>query len=649
MRAADNAMEETMAQTQVRHALAPLTADEISEAVSILRGDGRMPSRHRFVQVTLREPSKADVLAGREDIDREALAVLMDLDARLTIEATVSLTSGSVRAWDVITDGQPPITYEEMFGVHQACLESEEYVAAIRRRGITDLDLLMIDPWSAGSYVEPDTRRLARCLTWVRTSPDDNGYARPVENVIAHVDLHEMKVVDVEDHGLVPVPTMDGNYAPKYVGPLLDDLKPLEITQPDGPSFSVDGHEIAWQKWRLSVGFTPREGLVLHTVGWQDGDRLRPVLYRASCSEMVVPYGDPAPTHRRKNAFDVGEYNIGLLANSLELGCDCLGVIHYFDAVFADGQGNPFTIPNAICMHEEDYGTLWKHFDFRSGTTEVRRSRRLVISFFSTVGNYDYGFFWYLYQDGSIELECKLTGIVSTGALEPGTTSKYGELLNEDGLYAPIHQHFFSFRLDMDVDGSDNAIYEVHTEAEPPGPDNPYGNAFFSKSTHLKTESEAQQLVDPLSGRVWKIVNPAARNAVGNPTGYRLVPHANVASFPSPEASVSKRAGFMQKHLWVTPYSPGEMFAAGDYPNQHHGGAGLPEYTAGDRDISEGDLVVWYTLGSHHVVRPEDWPVMPVSRAGFTLQPIGFFDRNPALDVPKPQHAHANGAHCDGN
>ncbi|HUG16643.1 MAG TPA: primary-amine oxidase [Thermomicrobiales bacterium] len=637
-----------MVQMQTRNALAPLSAVEISEAAGILRMDVRMPARRRFVQITLREPNKADVLAGRDDIEREALVALMDLDARLTIEAVVSLTSGVVTAWDVISDGQPPITYDEMLGVHQACLESEEYVAAIRKRGDFDLDLLMIDPWSAGSYGEPDHRRLARCLTWVRTSEDDNGYARPVENVIALVDLHEMKVVDVEDHGLAPVPTMAGNYAPKYIGPLLDDLKPLEIQQPDGASFTVDGHEIAWQKWRLRVGFTPREGLVLHTVGWEEDGRVRPVLYRGSCAEMVVPYGDPAPTHMRKNAFDVGEYNIGLLANSLELGCDCLGLIHYFDAVFADGAGNPYTIPNAICLHEEDYGTLWRHFDFRTGSSEVRRARRLVVSFFSTVGNYDYGFFWYLYQDGSIELECKLTGIVSTGALEPGTTSKYGELLNDDGLYAPIHQHFFSFRLDMDVDGPDNAIYEVHAEAEPAGVGNALGNAFFSKATHLTTEAEAQQQIDPLRGRVWKIVNPAVRNAVGNPVGYRLVPHANVAAFAAPEASVSQRAGFIHKHLWVTPHEPGEMYAAGDYPNQHPGGAGLPAWTAGNRDISHGDLVLWYTLGSHHVVRPEDWPVMPVTRAGFTLQPIGFFDRNPALDVAKPQHVHGNGAHCGG-
>jgi primary-amine oxidase len=637
-----------MVQMQTAHALAPLTADEIRRAAALVRADARFPARARFIQISLQEPPKQQVLDGNDAIERQAHVVVMDLNARRTLEAVVSLDAGTVERWKTVTAGQPPITYAEMLGVHAACLASEEYRAALAKRGITDLELVMIDPWSAGVYGEPEDVRLCRCLTWVRTAPDDNGYARPVENVIAHVDLYEMQVVDIEDHGIVPVPQQDGNYLPKYIGEPRNDLKPLDIIQADGPSFTVDGHEITWQRWKVRVGFTPREGLVLHTVTWRDGDRERSVLYRASLSEMVVPYGDSAPTHRRKNAFDVGEYNIGLLANSLERGCDCLGEIYYFDAVFADNDGEPYTVPNAICLHEEDYGVLWKHFDFRTEQTEVRRSRRLVISFFSTVGNYDYGFFWYLYQDGSIELECKLTGIVSTGAVSPGVTPKYGELLNTDGLYAPIHQHFFSFRLDLDVDGPTNQVYEVHTEAEPPGPDNPLSNAFSSRATLLRNEAEAQQLIDPLSGRVWKIVNPGVKNAVGHPVGYRLVPHTNVAPFAAPDASVSKRATFMSKHLWVTPYAPDELFAAGDYPNQHPGGAGLPAWTAANRSIDSTDIVVWYTLGSHHVVRPEDWPVMPVSRAGFTLQPIGFFDRNPALDVPVP-HAHHNGhgGHCD--
>ena len=241
---------------------------------------------------------------------------------------------------------------------------------------------------------------------------------------------------------------------------------------------------------------------------------MRPILHRAALSDMVVPYGDPSKDHYRKNAFDAGEYGIGSLTNSLTLGCDCLGEIYYFDAVLNDGKGEPFTIPNAVCMHEEDYGILWKHTDWRTGQTEVRRSRRLVISSVATVGNYEYGFFWYFYQDGTIEMEIKLTGIINTAALDEGETPKYGTIVAPQ-LNAHIHQHFFNFRLDMCVDGEANSVYEVNTVAEPPGPDNPHGNAFYAEKTLLGTEHEAQRVVDPMRGRYWLVSNTSTNNALG--------------------------------------------------------------------------------------------------------------------------------------
>ena len=138
----------------------------------------------------------------------------------------------------------------------------------------------------------------------------------------------------------------------------------------------------------------------------------------------------------------------------------------------------PYPIRNAICLHEEDYGILWKHYEFRNETFEVRRSRRLVISFFTTVGNYDYGFFWYFYQDGTVEAEVKLTGIVVTSALPAGQEPRFGRRISSE-LMAPNHQHFFTLRLDMMVDGQNNTVHEVHAEGALAGPDNPYGGAFI--------------------------------------------------------------------------------------------------------------------------------------------------------------------------
>src|SRR5262249_1811508 len=154
-------------------------------------------------------------------------------------------------------------------------------------------------------------------------------------------------------------------------------------------------------------------------------------------------------------------------------------------------------IKNAICMHEEDYGILWKHWDFRTGDTQVRRSRRLVISSISRMGNYDYGFFWYLYQDGTIEAEVKSTGIIARAGVAPGETPGYGQLVAE-GVNGMIHQHFFNVRLDFDLDGTRNSVYEVHTESVPPGPDNPHGNGFLPIKTLLDREDRSPDLIDPL-------------------------------------------------------------------------------------------------------------------------------------------------------
>ncbi len=627
------------------HPLEPLTGEEIAAAVNIVRTERNLHERVRFASVALHEPPKEVVLNFKpgDHITREAFIILLDNADGATYEAVVSITGGKVTSWRHIPGVQPSIMLDEFFECEQAVKASPAFQEALRKRGITNADLVMVDPWSAGHYTdgERETRRLSRALSWVRSDPNDNGYAHPIEGVIAIVDLNKMEVVQVEDYGVVPLPPTDGNYTPEAVGQMRTDLKPLEVNQAEGPSFTINGHEVTWQKWHFRLGFTPREGLVFYTIGYEDQGKLRPILYRASLAEMVVPYGDPNPGHYRKNAFDVGEYGVGTLANALELGCDCLGYIHYFDAFMTDSRGNVVKMPNVICMHEEDYGILWKHIDWRTNQTEVRRSRRLVVSFIATVGNYEYGYFWYFYQDGTIQFEVKMTGIMNTGSLPPGEKSKYGQLVAPQ-LYAPIHQHFFNIRLDMMVDGLNNLVYEVNTEAEPPGPDNPHGNAYFAKSTLLSTESEAQRIIDPLAGRYWKVSNPDVINAVGDPVAYKLMPGENVLPFARPESNIYKRATFATRHLWVTPYNETERYPAGDYPNQHPGGAGLPDWTQANRSIENTNVVLWYTVGVHHIPRPEDWPVMPVTYYGFSLKPAGFFDRNPALDVPPPAHHHGD-------
>jgi primary-amine oxidase len=346
--------------------------------------------------------------------------------------------------------------------------------------------------------------------------------------------------------------------------------------------------------------------------------------------------------HWWKNAFDAGDVGLGLTANSLELGCDCLGEIVYLDAVKVDAAGTATTLRNAICLHEEDYGILWKHVDQPNGRSETRRSRRMVVSSISTVGNYEYGFFWYFYLDGTIQAEVKLTGIIQTQAVRPGERVPYANPVTPE-LAGPHHQHVFGFRLDFTLDGSANAVYEVDAVPVPTGPDNPYGNAFTAKSTLLETELQAQRMAAAEKSRYWKIVNHGVRNACGEPVAYKLVPaHANAPLLAQPDAAITARATFGTKHLWVTPFAADERRAAGDFPNQHPGGDGLPRWTAADRPVVDTDIVVWHTVGVTHFCRPEDFPVMPVEYTGFTLKPFGFFDANPALNLAPS----AGGDHC---
>ena len=627
------------------HPLDPLTPAEIAAACGVARDQMKLDRHERFAVVRLEEPSKAEVLAlvpGTPPARRAFLVVLNTATGR-SREVVVDIGAKTiVSEHDVPTGeapyGQPPVMVEEFFLCDEIVKADAGWRAAMRRRGLSDADMALaqIDPFSSGFFDRDFERgrRIVRAVSYYRSELKDNGYAHPIEGLVAVVDLIARKVVDlVDEEAAPPIPRTKHNYDPETWKDTRRDLKPLHITQPEGPSFTVNGWRVDWQNWSFRVGFTPREGLVLHRLSYRDGDRERPVIYRASVTEMVVPYADPTANHYWKSAFDAGEYGLGKLANALELGCDCLGHIHYFDIPAADDRGEPFVMKNAVCMHEEDYGILWKHYEFRNQLFEVRRSRRLVISFFATVGNYDYGFYWYLYQDGTIQLEAKLTGIIQTAAVAPGERYPWGGMVAE-GLGGPTHQHFFNARLHMMVDGERNTVTEHEFVPRPWGTDNPHGNVFDVTSRVLARERDAAREADGRTGRYWKISNTNAVNSVGNAPGYKLSVQPSPLMLAQEGSFVRSRGGFATRHVWVTRYDPAEKYGSGDYPNVHAGGDGLPRYVAQNRAIANEDIVVWHSFGHTHVCKPEDFPIMPVEYAGFTLRPNGFFAGNPAMDVP---------------
>ncbi|KAI3862856.1 hypothetical protein MKX03_013005 [Papaver bracteatum] len=618
------------------HPLDPLSAAEIAVAVGTVRSAGATPEERdsmRFIEVVLVEPDKSIIALADAYFfppfqpsllpkSKGGALVVYNKRSNETSIWIVELTQvhaatrggpnrGKVISSQVIPDVQPPMDAVEYAECEAVVKDFPPFQEAMRKRGILDMDLVMVDPWCVGYYSDKDapSSRLAKPLIFCRKESDcpmENGYARPVEGIYVLVDMQNMVVIEFEDRKLVPRPPVDPlrNYTAGQTRGGVDrsDVKPLQIIQPEGPSFRVKGQFVEWQKWNFWVGFTPKEGLVIYSVAYTDGSGgRRPTAHRLSFVEMVVPYGDPNEPHYRKNAFDAGEDGLGKNSHSLKKGCDCLGFIKYFDAHFTNFTGGVEKIENCVCLHDEDHGILWKHQDWR----------RLTVSFFCTVANYEYGFFWHFYQDGKIEAEVK----------------KYGTTITP-GLYAPVHQHFFVSRMDM-------AVVEVDVKVEEPGKNNIHNNAFYAEERVLKSDMEAMRNCNPLSARHWIAKNTRNANRTGQLTGYKLIPGSNCEPLAGPEAKFMRSAALLKHNLWVTQYAHDEMYPGGEFPNQNpRDSEGLTTWVKQNRSLEETNIVLWYVFGITHIPRLEDWPVMPVKHIGFTLVPHGFFNCSPAVDVP---------------
>jgi primary-amine oxidase len=611
----------------------------------IVRHDRGIGDSWRFASIELAEPAKEALAVGQVS-GREALAVCWDRTDGQAYRAVVSLTGRAVTSWEHLPGQQPNMTVDEWHECDLMLRAHPALTKALARRGITDMSRVLTDMWAYGAALVPERYRglrLGWSDVWYRDSEQGNPYAHHVTGLHPVVDLNTMTMLELED-GLEggDRPAVMGEYLPRLIPMPLRSVKPLEVSQPAGVDFTLEGRLLCWQDWELRLGFNHREGLVLHQVGFRDGGRLRPVAHRLSFAEMVVPYRDASPDHYRRTAFDIGEWGLGFMTTSLELGCDCLGEITYLDAVVHDSRGEPRTIANAICIHEEDSGVLWKHVDERTGA-EVRRARRLVVSFHVTVANYEYLVYWRFYTDGNIECEVRATGILVTshtgasGASGASGAAGTGTLVDER-TYAPFHQHFIVARLDLDVDGPDNTVYMSESIPSLVSEGDPYGLGLTVSSTPLVTEAEGKQDYDWNTQRGWKVVNDNVRNGLGTPVGYKLVPSGAFPPLLDPSSPAFRRAEVIGHTLWVTPYRPDERWPCGDFPNLSERDAGLPAWTAADRPIENTDVVLWYVFGIHHITRPEDWPVMPSDIVSFWLKPFGFFDRNPALDVPPSPH-----------
>ena len=622
------------------HPLDPLTAAEIDTAAGALRASSQFPADGLFATLVLKEPDKLTVLGYTPgaSISRQAFAVILDRRGNRTFEAIVDLPAARIASWTEVKGVQPVVLEAEYETLVRIVKADTRWQEAMRARGIQNLDDVQVDYWAVGQVAPGfQGRRLLRAVSYLKGT-QTNFYGRPIEGIGVLVDMTAERVVEFIDTGRVPLPPPSQEFDEKSTG-VRAAPKPLTIVQPEGASFTMTGQEVRWQKWRFRYTMHPREGLVLHTVGYEDDGRVRPILYRASISEMAVPYGDPDRNWRWRSAFDVGEYGMGRLASPLEKNTDAPSNATLIDVTFAGDDGKAYVLPRAVGIYERDGGLLWKHYESYSKTNQSRRARELVIFFIATIGNYDYSINWIFHQDGVLELDSELSGIMLPKGVQAtkaphGSTVTSGHLVSAN-VVAPHHQHFFNFRLDFDVDGPGNSVHEMNTRAMPAGAANPALNGIIMEETRLATEARAQRQMSMAAARTWSVVNPSVQNALGHHPSYILVPGVNATPYIAPTSQVRRRAAFINQHFWATRYRADEMYAAGAYPNQSLGGGGLGKWVSNNESLTNQDVVVWYTLGVTHIPRPEEWPVMPVTHVGFKMIPGGFFTRNPALDVPR--------------
>lgn len=625
--------------------LEPISKAEIETAVSVYQAsdEAKAGGKCAFSYVVLVEPMKSEMqqfLRGGPKPPRVLRLVGLDELNDAGFQADVDVSHRSiVQVTRLSSNGQAALTLKDMIRSSKAVKKSPDFIAAIQKRGL-DLEEVQVEPWPPGTGITnpafPDGARIWRCTFFIQKDETDNCYGRPIHGLTCDVDINSGKTI-VNDREIVPVPTEHARFDTAHQGPLRTDLKPIVISQPEGVSFEVHGHHVKWAGWEFRVNMHPIQGLVLHDISFHG----RSLLYRASLSDMVVPYSDSDPQHNFKHVLDGSEPTIsGANTNSLKLGCDCLGEIHYFDMHYLGWDGKTKTVENAICLHEEDAGIQWKTTDMRTKISEVRRGRRLVVSSFSTVGNYDYGWYYHLHLDGEIEVEVKLTGIMSVGAGE--TADPQFAPLVAPNISAPIHQHLFCFRLDWNLDDGPNRLCEEQVELLPLGADNPGGQIWRVASRVLETESDAKRVIAPEQHRTWKIVNNTKKNSLGKPVAYKVLQGAAPHLLAHDSAMVAQRATFAKYNLWATRYTDGELYAAGQHTVMSDGGAGLPTYTNGNRSIVDCDLVTWHTIGATHIPRPEDWPVMPVEKARLNLIPAGFFDKSPVMNLPPGTHCHSD-------
>ncbi|VFQ65237.1 unnamed protein product [Cuscuta campestris] len=629
-------------QLSMSHPLDPLNPIEINKTRDIILNSTivSLPNNLTFHFVDLEEPEKNDVvfwLSTNQSFPYRKARAVVRADGE-TREVIVDLIGNSIISNTKYGGfGFPPFTQDEIVKASLFTKGFPAFQKSILSRGL-NISLVTCIPVTAGFFGEHRRRRVLKSSCYSREGTT-NFWSRPIAGITALVDVETMQMVEYVDRGQLPLPTaentdFESSNAQDSTGAAVNGTK---------PNVDLNGNVVRWKNWEFHVAFNARAGVVISTASISDrakqGPRRR-VLYRGYVAETFVPYMDPTAEEYYKTYMDVGEYGFGVSASSLVPSFDCPADAVYMDGNMAGADGQAVLVSNAICVFERSTGQVsWRHTNpgvlgrlVTSGQEEVN----LVVRMVATVGNYDYTIDWEFKQSGSIKMGVSLSGVLQLRAVPYANTHQiqadvYGTLVSENTV-ADNHDHFVTYHLDLDIDGGNNSFVKsdlVTRRAN--SSESPRKSYWTVVNRTVKGESDARVRLGSEPTEL-RFVNPSKNTSLGNQVGYKLI------TGPSPAYSLlldedypQIRAAYTKYQVWVTPYNRSEKWPGGFYTDQSHGDDGLAVWTQRNRSIENKDIVLWYTLGFHHVPVQEDFPVMPIVSVEFELRPANFFDRNPLL------------------
>ncbi|KAH8521766.1 hypothetical protein H0E87_002713 [Populus deltoides] len=641
------------------HPLDPLTMQEIYKARTILSTyPPLLPSFPAIHSLSLEEPHKDLVLKWKEGDPlppRKALVIAL-LNGQSHV-LSVDLDSGLVTSNKINHgSGYPMLTMNDISVAIQVALSHKELNKSTIKRGISLSDLTCITP-SAGWFGPNEEGRRIIKVQCFSNQGTPNFYMRPLEGLTMTVDIDKKEVVKFTDTGGgIPVPKgtdTDYRFKAQKEPPKMKPINPISIEQPLGPSFTVeDGHIVKWANWEFHLKADQRAGIVISRAMVSDSETgvPRSVMYKGFSSELFVPYMDPDENWYFKSYMDAGEFGMGVTALSLVPLNDCPRHSYYMDGIFVSWDGKPYVQPSIICVFERYAGdSSWRHSEIPVNGFNIREARpkvSLVARMAASVGNYDYIFDWEFQTDGLIHVAVSLSGMLmvkgtphQTADQIPNQEAASGPLISEN-LIGVVHDHFITFHLDMDIDDTNNTFVKVNLVKEETLPgQSPRISYLKAKRNTAKTEDDARIKLKLYEPSEFHVINPSRRSRLGNPAGYKIVPGGNAASLLDHLDPPQLRSAFTNNQIWVTPYNRNEQWAGGLFTYQSKGDdtlaawskRGLAFMASRNRAIENKDIVLWYTLGFHHIPCQEDFPIMPTVSSSFELKPVNFFESNPIL------------------